>query len=260
MDKDITEQKLPSGREVSADDWSSRTRLLLGDDGFRRLQSASVFVAGVGGVGGYVAETLVRSGIGRVCVVDADDVAASNINRQIIADTTTVGLPKAQLWRERLSKINPQCAIDARPTYITPDNVSELLEGGFDYVADCIDTIAPKVALLRQCVSRRLPVISSMGAGGRLDPSRIETGDLWQTRQDGLARAVRQAFKRLGEHPRIKVVWSSEAPRKSALIDNLGLENKRSSFGTLATIPAIFGLTMANHIIVALASDNRIKI
>lgn len=241
---------------METEDWTSRTRLLLGDEGFRRLRKASVLVAGAGGVGGYVAETLVRSGVGRICVVDADDVATSNINRQLIADTTTVGRPKAELWQERLTRINPECEVDARALYITPDNVEEILAGGFDYVADCIDTIAPKVALLRRCVAESIPVISSMGAGGRLDPSRIALGDLWETREDGLARAVRQAFKRLGEHPRIRVVWSSEAPRKSALIDLEGLDNKRSSFGTLATIPAIFGLTMANHIILSLRSSH----
>lgn len=241
---------------METEDWTSRTRLLLGDESFRRLREASVLVAGAGGVGGYVAETLVRSGVGRICVVDADDVAASNINRQLIADTTTVGRPKAELWQERLTRINPECEVDARALYITPDNVEEILAGGFDYVADCIDTIAPKVALLRRCAAERIPVISSMGAGGRLDPSRIALGDLWETREDGLARAVRQSFKRLGEHPRIRVVWSSEAPRKSALIDLEGFENKRSSFGTLATIPAIFGLTMANHIILSLRSSH----
>lgn len=236
-----------------ADDMSSRTRLLLGDEGFRRLRGASVLVAGVGGVGGYVAETLVRTGIGRICVVDSDKVSPGNINRQLIADTTTVGQSKTELWLRRLRAIAPDCDVEAKDMFITPDNVSSLLDSGYDYVADCIDTIAPKVALLRACRMSGVRVISSMGAGGRLDPSKISVGDLWDTREDGLARAVRQAFKRRGEHPSIKVVWSSEAPRRSALIDNLGLENKRSSFGTIATIPAIFGLTMANHIIMELS-------
>ncbi len=237
----------------AADDMSSRTRLLLGEEGFRSLRESSVLVAGVGGVGGYVAETLVRTGIGRIRVVDSDKVTPGNINRQLIADTTTVGQSKTSLWERRLRNIAPDCDVEAKDMYINVDNVEELLAPGFDYVADCIDTIAPKVALLRLCVANRVKVISSMGAGGRLDPTKIAIGDLRETREDGLARALRQAFKRLGEYPRIKVVWSCEAPRKSALIDNLGLENKRSSFGTIATIPAIFGLMMANHIIMELS-------
>lgn len=234
---------------------SSRTRLLLGDEALMRLRRASVLICGVGGVGGYVTETLVRSGVGRICVVDSDNVAPSNLNRQLIATNATVGESKTELWRRRMLAINPDCRVEARDLYITPENVADLTSGDFDYVADCIDTIAPKVALLRQCVASGISVVSSMGAGGRLDPSQIAMGDLWQTRQDGLARAVRQAFKRLGEHPRIKVVWSAEPPRKSALIDNLDLDNKRSSFGTLATIPAMFGLWMANHIILELSGS-----
>lgn len=231
------------------DDWRDRTRRLLGDGAVECLSRAKVLVAGLGGVGGYVAETLVRSGIGSVTAIDADTVAESNINRQLIALVSTVGQPKAALWQKRLEDINPECDIDSRRIFITPDNAAELLAPGFDFVADCIDTVAPKVALVREALRRGIPVISSMGAGGRLDPSAVRLGDLWDTREDGLARAVRQAFKRCGEHPRLKVVWSAEAPRKSALIELPGLDNKRSSFGTLATIPAVFGLYMANHII-----------
>ena len=242
---------------MDTENWQSRTEALLGVEAVKSLGAARVLVAGVGGVGGYVAETLVRSGIGAITIVDADTVAESNINRQLIATCATVGMPKAELWRQRLLSINPQCNIEALQLFITPDNLSELFVSDYDYVADCIDTVAPKVALLRETVRRRIPVVSSMGAGGRLDPSKIALGNLWDTREDGLARAVRQRLKALGERPNIKVVWSSESPRRSALLDIEGMENKRSSFGILATIPAIFGLFMANRIIVELSSKRQ---
>lgn len=250
----IIRQDTDSGSDITADGRDSRTLSLLGPEAMRRLSRACVLVAGAGGVGGYVAETLVRSGIGSVWVADADIVAESNLNRQLIATRSTIGMYKADAWRQRLSDIRPDCAVECRKIYIDADNVGELLGRGFDFVADCIDTVAPKVALLRECVRRKMRVVSSMGAGGRLDPSRVKMGDLWQTREDGLARAVRQGFKRSGEHPRIRVVWSDETPRRAAVIGIDGTPGKRSSYGTLATIPAIFGLWMANHIIRELAA------
>lgn len=239
---------------MQTDSWQSRTQKLLGDEATGKLARASLFVAGAGGVGGYVVETLARSGVGRITVADADIVAESNINRQIIATQETVGLPKAILWERRIKEINPYCEVTAMQMFLTPENIPQALEGEYDYVADCIDTVAPKVALIRESLRRRIPLISSMGAGGRLDLSRIAVGDLWETREDGLARAVRQRFKALGEHPAVKVVWSAEAPRHTALIGLEGMENKRSSFGTLATVPAVFGLYMANHIILRITA------
>lgn len=233
--------------------WQERTIQLLGEKAVEKLAHSRVLIAGAGGVGGYAAEMLTRSGVGAVTIIDADTVAESNINRQLIADTKSIGQPKTELWQKRLTAINPHCKTDCRQIFISPDNVSQILEGQYDFVADCIDTIAPKVALLRECVKRHIPVISSMGAGGRLDPSSIRYGSLWETREDGLARAVRQAFKRIGERPDIRVVWSSEAPHKAALVELEGEKNKRSSFGTLASIPAIFGLYMANYIVLHLS-------
>lgn len=233
----------------TAEEWNSRTLRLLGEHGASAIVQKHVLIVGVGGVGGYVAEMLARSGIGRLTLIDSDKVTPSNLNRQIIALTSTIGQPKVELFKERIAEINPDCHVTAIHKYLTPENVAGLLSGGYDFVADCIDTVAPKAALLAACKSAGIRVISSMGAGGRLDPTRVCYADLWETREDGLARAVRSAFKKMGRHPSIPVVYSSEAPRTHSLIMEYGRDNKRSAYGTLATIPAIFGIYIASFII-----------
>lgn len=218
--------------------WNERTLRLVGAEGVSRLGAAHVLVAGVGGVGGYATEMLARAGVGHLTLVDADTVAPSNLNRQIIALRSTLGEPKTAVMAARIADINPDCRVTVRQQLITPDNAAELLTCGPDYVADCIDSVAAKTALLLACVDARIRVISSMGAGGRLDPTRVQYADLWETQQDGLARAVRQAMKRLGRRPRIPVVFSPEPPRQSP-----------EGFGTIATLPAVFGIYIANKII-----------
>lgn len=159
--------KMPSGN-YSADPanerWDDRTERLLGFDAMERLRDASVLIVGAGGVGGYAAEMLVRSGIGKMTVIDADNVAESNINRQLIALRSNVGRSKAIMYAERFHDINPEAVIDALQMYVGEDEVDEILDGDFDYVLDCIDTVGPKVALLSRCLRRRVPVVSSMGA------------------------------------------------------------------------------------------------
>lgn len=232
--------------------WNSRTVTLLGDAGVKALAEARVLVVGVGGVGGYAAEMLARSGVGRLTLIDADSVADSNINRQLIALHSTVGEPKTELFAARFRDINPRIEVDARREFITPESVGPLLAEGYDFVVDAIDTVAPKVALIAEALRRHVPIVSSMGAGGRIDPSKVELTDLWATSEDGLARAVRQRLKKLGLRRPLKVVASREAPRRYSLIP-LEEQNKRSSFGTLATIPAIFGIHLASHVINRLA-------
>ena len=173
------------------ENWDNRTRRLLGDERADRLNQACILIVGVGGVGGYAAEMLARSGIGRLVIIDADNVAESNINRQLIATASTVGEPKVILFAERFHDINPRASIEARMEFVTPENVDSLFDGHtYDYVIDAIDTVAPKVALLEHCLLHNIPVISSMGAGGRVDPTKIGYFDLWDTREDGLAKAV----------------------------------------------------------------------
>lgn len=232
--------------------WYDRTETLLGQDAMRRLASACVLVAGVGGVGGYAAEMLARTGVGHITIVDADDVAVSNINRQMIALHSTVGKPKTELFAQRFRDINPDVNIDARQRYIQAGEVPELLSEPYDYVIDAIDTVAPKIALIIHCLTHKIPIISSMGAGGRIDPTRVGYFDISETREDGLARVVRQRLRKAGIRRGLKVVASTEAPKRFSIIP-LEEANKRSSFGTIASIPAIFGIYLANHVIVKLA-------
>lgn len=233
--------------------WNDRTRLLLGESAAARLAAARVFIAGVGGVGGYAAEMLARSGVGHLTLVDADCVSATNLNRQIIAVIPDIGKPKTDLFERRFLDINPEISVTPLREFISPDNVADMLSEGFDYVIDAIDTVAPKVALLAHCLREKIPVISSMGAGGRVDPTKAGYFDLWETREDGLARAVRQRLKKIGLRRRLDVVASSEAPRSGAVIE-LDERNKRSSYGTIATIPSVFGILLAAKVINNLTS------
>lgn len=232
--------------------WDSRTRQLLGDERLRRLAQARVAVIGLGGVGGYAAEMLARSGVGHLTIVDADTVAPSNINRQLIALQSEIGQPKAQLFATRFADINPDIKVDARPEFITAESAATLVAEGYDYIIDAIDTVAPKVALIREALTTRTPIISSMGAGGRIDPTRIQYADLWETREDGLARAVRTRLKKAGMRRPLKVVYSSEAPASHSLLE-VNTANKLTSYGTLASVPAIFGIYLANHVILKLS-------
>lgn len=232
--------------------WDSRTRQLLGDERLRRLAQARVAVIGLGGVGGYAAEMLARSGVGHLTIVDADTVAPSNINRQLIALQSEIGQPKAQLFATRFADINPDIKVDTRPEFITAESAATLVAEGYDYIIDAIDTVAPKVALIREALAARTPIISSMGAGGRIDPTRIQYADLWETREDGLARAVRTRLKKAGMRRPLKVVYSNEAPASHSLLE-VNTANKLTSYGTLASVPAIFGIYLANHVILKLS-------
>lgn len=229
-------------------EWKSRTVTLLGEEAMARLRDARVLVVGVGGVGGYAVEMLARSGVGNLTLVDADQVAPSNLNRQIVALRSDIGQPKVNLHAARIADINTGCAVTPLREFVTPESVESLLVPGYDYVIDAIDTVAPKCALLLECLHRHIPVISSMGAGGRTDPTQVRYADLWETREDGLARAVRQRFKAAGCRRPLRVVCSTEAPHRAAVIQ-LDERNKRSSFGTLATIPSLFGIYLASHVI-----------
>ncbi|MDE5773018.1 MAG: tRNA threonylcarbamoyladenosine dehydratase [Muribaculaceae bacterium] len=233
--------------------WDDRTERLIGCEGVRILARSRVLVVGVGGVGGYAAEMLARCGVGHLTLVDADDVSETNLNRQLIALRSTIGRSKTGLFAERFRDINPDISVDPRDEFLSEENVGDILSAGYDYVVDCIDTVAPKVALILECQDRRIPVISSMGAGGRVDPTKVRYCSLWDTREDGLARAVRQRLKKMGRHPSLRVVSSVESPLSSSLVD-VESRNKRSSYGTLATIPSLFGIMLANHVILKLLS------
>lgn len=234
------------------EEWNSRTVSLIGKEGVAVLASARVLVVGVGGVGGYTVEMLARSGVGHLTIVDADTVAESNLNRQLIALRPSVGKSKVELFRKRIEDINPDCEVTAIEAFLEPDSVEELVGiGKFDMVIDAIDTVAPKVALIAWCMRNNIPVLSSMGAGGRIDATKVMITDLWSTREDGLARAVRQRLKKMGLRRPLKVAASSEAPNSNALVEVL-TQNKRTSYGTIATVPSIFGILLASEAITRL--------
>ena len=230
-------------------DWQQRTRLLVGEEAAARLRAAHVLRVGVGGVGGYAAETIARAGVGRITLVDGDTVSTSNINRQLPALHSTIGLAKVDVVAQRIADINPEVVVDARREFITAESAATLLDSGFDYVVDAIDSISAKVALIAECQLRHIKIISSMGAGGRIDPTKVHYADLWATHSDVLARAVRERLKQRGLRRALPVVWSSEQPRRNALIMTDEIEGKRSSYGTVAYLPAMFGLMLGAQVI-----------
>ena len=231
-----------------------RTRLLLGDD-LARLQNAHVLVLGVGGVGAYAAEQLGRAGIGTLTLVDGDDIEPSNCNRQLPALTSTLGLPKAEVMADRLKEINPAVKVLTRNEFIEGGKIPQLLDSGFDFMIDAIDSLTPKVEFLLEARRRKIPLVSSMGAGGRMDPSLITVADISKTHGCALARAVRSRLREHGVSRGFKVVFSPEPVPKSAIESTVDSRGKfRSTVGTISYLPAIFGCICASVVIRGLLS------
>lgn len=232
------------------DDWKQRTKLLLGGAGVDALSRSRVLVVGVGGVGAYAVEMLARAGVGHLDIVDGDKVGVSNINRQLPALHSSVGQPKVEVMRSRIADINPDAEVKAFDVFITEDSVAGLLDdGNYDFVVDAIDSVAPKVALIRHCLSGGIKIVSSMGAGGRVDASKVRYADIWETYNDGLAKAVRTRLKAGGLRKRLPVVWSEEVPEKASVMLTDEIANKRSSYGTVSYLPAIFGCMLGAYVI-----------
>ncbi len=231
------------------EEWLQRTSLLLGAEQVARLQSSRILVVGVGGVGAYAAEMLVRAGVSSMTIIDSDEVSPSNINRQLVALHSTVGKIKVEVLAQRLTDINPTLQLSARAQYLEIDGVEALLQEGYDFVVDAIDTVAPKVALLAACMRQGIAVVSSMGAGARLDPSQIQYADIANTSICGLARAVRSRLRKMGIRCKLPVVFSTEVPRAEAVQEVTGERNKRTTVGTVSYMPAIFGCYLASYVI-----------
>lgn len=232
------------------ENWDQRTQLILGDASLNRIKSLHVMVVGTGGVGAYAIEMLARAGVGRLTIIDADNVSITNLNRQLIALNSTLGQVKTDVMERRLLDINPDIQIIKRTEFITPDSIESLFaDEKPDYVVDAIDTVAPKFALITYCLRNRIKIISSMGAGGRMNPTAVQYADISETYHDGLAKAIRSRLKSVGIKGGLKVVWSSEQPGKSALTLTDECPNKRSSYGTISYMPCIFGCMLAAYII-----------
>lgn len=233
---------------MSVTAYNQRTALLIGEDAVATLADRHVMVVGVGGVGSYAVEMLARSGVGRLTIIDADRVSPSNINRQLPALVSTLDSPKVEVMKNRILDINPSCRVDAMEIFINAENIAGILdEAAPDFVVDAIDSVSPKVALIEQCYRRKIKLISSMGAGGRIDPTQVKYADIADTYHDGLARVVRQRLKQRGITRGIKTVFSTEQARKSALTLTDEMECKVSSFGTVAWLPATFGMMLAAY-------------
>ena len=223
----------------------SRTELLLGKEGVEKLKNARVAVFGVGGVGGYVVEALARSGVGALDLIDKDVVSESNINRQIIALHSTVGQLKTEAAANRARDINPHIVVRTHNVFYLPENAQEFDFSQYDYVVDAIDTVSGKIALIEQAKCSNTPVISSMGAGNKLDPTAFEVADITKTSVCPLARVMRRELKKRGiEH--VKVVYSKEEPLPSNVTDE---ESGKSVPGSIAFVPSVVGLIIAGEVI-----------
>ncbi len=253
-------------------DWLAREGMLLGREGVERLENAAVAVFGLGGVGSYTAEALARAGIGSLLLVDGDVVSDTNRNRQLVALTSTVGRPKAEVMAERVRDINPACRVEARTLFYLPKGESpsgESLPGGeeaalldgLDYVADAIDTVTAKLSLAEECARRGIPLISAMGCGNKLDPTRFRTADIYETRVCPLCRIMRRELKARGI-PALKVVYSEEPPLTPENLFPAGggetpPEGRRALPGSLSFVPSVAGLILAGEIIKDIAGRER---
>jgi tRNA A37 threonylcarbamoyladenosine dehydratase len=229
--------------------WDERTLLLLGQVRLERLKQSDVLVVGLGGVGAYAAEMLVRAGVGNLTIVDGDVVEESNRNRQLPALVSTTGKAKTDILAERFRDINPDVNLTVMNNFLRDELTEGLLDSKhFDYVVDCIDTLSPKVFLIYHAVQRGLKVVTSMGAGGKMDPSQVRIADISKSHDCKLARMVRKRLHRLGIRKGIKAVFSPEEVPEGAIRLEQG-QNKNSTVGTISYMPAVFGCFIASVVI-----------
>ncbi len=230
--------------------WLERTELLIKEEGLKKLNNANVLVVGLGGVGSFAAEFLARAGVGKMTVVDGDTVDITNINRQLPALHSTVGRHKVEVVSERLMDINPDLHLTKINEFLNPDRMDEILdEGKFDYILDCIDSVTPKLKLLIAARRRKIKVVSSMGAGGKTDPSMVMVRDISKTHNCFLAKQVRKRLKKEKINKGIRCVFSNEIQKEESLKMTDGSNFKKSFYGTISYIPAIFGLYAAAEVI-----------
>ena len=228
----------------------SRTELLLGKEAMEGLENKRVAIFGIGGVGGYVCEALVRSGVGHFDLVDNDTVSLTNINRQIIATHSTVGRQKVEVMKERMLDINPNADISIHQCFFLPENANEFSFETYDYVVDAVDTVTAKIEIIMKCKELGVPVISAMGAGNKLDPSRFRVADIYKTTMCPLAKVMRKEMKKRGVKD-LKVVFSDEMPVSPIETENVEPLNpgKRATPGSIAFAPSAAGLVLASEVI-----------
>jgi len=230
--------------------WLSRTELLTGREKLEALSRKHVLVVGLGGVGSFAAEFIARSGIGKMTIVDGDTVDPTNRNRQLPALATTHGQYKSSLMAERIRAINPEIELYEVCEFVTPDAVERILDSAdFDYVVDAIDSVTPKITFLKLAYERGVKIVSSMGAGGKMDPTRLRVVDLFKTYNCPFAMQIRKILRRQGVKQGIKAVFSTELPDRNSIILTDGSKYKRSAYGTISYIPATFGAVCSSVVI-----------
>lgn len=239
----MTPIRLNEMRKNMMSDKFVRTRNLIGDEAMEKLANSRVAVFGIGGVGGHVVEALARSGVGAIDLIDRDTVAESNINRQIIATISNVGKYKVDAMKERIADINPDCKVEAYPCFYLPDTKDEFDFSNYDYVVDAVDTVTAKLTLVCEAKEKGVPIISSMGAGNKLNPAMFEVADIYKTSVCPLAKVMRRELKKRGIDS-LKVVYSKEEAIKPS-----NLEGEERVPGSTAFVPSVAGLIMASEVI-----------
>ena len=231
-------------------EWLQRTELLVKEEGIEKLQSANILIVGLGGVGSFAAEFLVRSGIGNLTIVDGDTVDITNINRQLPALNSTIGKNKTDVVAERILDINPKIDLKKISEFLEPERMEEILtQEKFDYVLDCIDSLSPKLALIITCKRKKIKLVSAMGAGGKTDPSKVMVRDISKTNNCFLAKQIRKKLKKEQIHKGFRCVFSTEIQDENSLKMTDGSNYKKSFYGTISYMPAIFGLYAAAEVI-----------
>ena len=230
----------------------SRTELLIGYNGIEKLQNSHVAVFGIGGVGGFIAESLARCGVGKITLIDCDTISITNINRQIIALNSTVGKSKTDVMKARIIDINPNCKVNSLFTLYNSESAESIFEGGFDYIADAIDMVSAKIDLIVRAKSKNIPIISSMGTGNKFAPELLKISDISKTSVCPLARVMRKELADRGIK-KLQVVFSTESPQKPAETEvyqnELATSGKRQVPGSISFVPSVAGLMIASVIV-----------
>lgn len=230
--------------------WLERTELLIGTEPLEKLRAANILLVGLGGIGSYAGEFLVRAGIGHLTIIDGDVVDPTNKNRQLQALNSTVGLSKVELLKARFMDINPGLTLTCYDHFMMPHDMHNLLETcQYDFILDCIDSVQPKLNLIKSAKITKQKIICAMGAGGKLDPTAMRIADISETKECKFAQSVKKALKRMGIRKGVLVVFSEEIQPKSALKMTDGTKFKKSFYGTISYMPALFGLFMASEVI-----------
>lgn len=231
-------------------EWLQRTELLIKNEGLEKLKNANVLLVGLGGVGSFAAEFLARAGIGKMTIVDGDTVDITNINRQLPALRSTIGKHKVEVIAERILDINPDIQLKKINEFLIPERMEEILsQEKFDYVLDCIDSVSPKLSLIISCKRKKIKLVSAMGAGGKTDPSKVMVRDISKTNNCFLAKQIRKKLKKENIHKGFRCVFSTEIQDECSLKLTDGSNFKKSFYGTISYMPAIFGLYAASEVI-----------